>query len=200
MITTLIFDLGGVLIHIHQNRFEEKILRMFPAVDRDRLNDAFFRSPNKDLLESGHISSEQFLERSGRRLGLHIDPALFADFWTDIFSENQEISGLLPMFRGTYTLALLSNTNKPHMDYIRTTFPFLSLFDHLFLSYEMQRLKPERALYQEVLHTLGISPAEALFIDDNEANTAAAAALGISCIHFQNNDDCLKTLSRMGIL
>ncbi|MBN2417372.1 HAD-IA family hydrolase [bacterium] len=173
---------------------------MFPDSDPERLRGAFFDSPEKDLLESGRISPRRFLDGAGRRLGLHIDPVLFADFWTDIFSENRDISALIPALRQRYRLALLSNTNKPHMDYIGTAFPVVHLFHHRFLSYEMQLLKPDTAIFREALRALGSTPAQTLFIDDSEANTAAAASLGMPVIHFRNNADFLETAHTMGIL
>ena len=44
--------------------------------------------------------------------------------------------------------------------------------------------KPERAIYELTCERLAITPNEAVFIDDNADNIAAARAYGMEVVHF----------------
>ena len=90
-----------------------------------------------------------------------------------------------------YRLALLSNTNPIHIDEVRRRLgpfgygEFARCFERIFYSYEMGLRKPDPTIYAAVDRELGItSPAEVLFIDDNAANIASAAAYGWRTLHF----------------
>ena len=44
--------------------------------------------------------------------------------------------------------------------------------------------KPERAIYELTCSRLAIAPSEAVFVDDNADNVAAARAFGMEAVHF----------------
>ena len=90
-----------------------------------------------------------------------------------------------------YKLALLSNTNPIHIDEVRRRLgphgyaAFERCFERVFYSFDMGLRKPDPAIYAAVDRELGItSPAEVLFVDDNAANIASAAAYGWRTLHF----------------
>ena len=55
-------------------------------------------------------------------------------------------------------------------------------FDDVFYSCEMGVAKPDPAYFHHVLDRLGLPPAETAFVDDLQANVAAAAGLGIAAV------------------
>jgi putative hydrolase of the HAD superfamily len=57
-----------------------------------------------------------------------------------------------------------------------------ALVDTLVLSCEVGAAKPEPKIYLRALDQLGVAAGDALFVDDNPAFCAAAAALGISAV------------------
>jgi glucose-1-phosphatase len=57
------------------------------------------------------------------------------------------------------------------------------LFERLFLSHEIRMAKPAPDIYGHVLEKAGIRAEETAFFDDNAANIAAAAELGIRAVH-----------------
>ena len=57
-------------------------------------------------------------------------------------------------------------------------------FERMFVSAEMDNVKPDPAIYQEVATELGITPRQLVFIDNKTVNTDAAAALGATVHHF----------------
>ncbi len=73
--------------------------------------------------------------------------------------------------------ALLSNSWGSG-DYPREDFP--SLFDAVVISGEVGMRKPEEEIFLHAAEMLGLAPASCVFIDDLEANVAAAAACGMT--------------------
>jgi len=63
-------------------------------------------------------------------------------------------------------------------EYPRADFP--GLFDTVVLSGEVGMRKPEKEIFFHAAATLGLAPAECVFIDDMEANVAAAQACGMT--------------------
>jgi putative hydrolase of the HAD superfamily len=80
--------------------------------------------------------------------------------------------------RGTRT-GLLSNAWGD--DYPRQLFP--ELFDAVIISSEVGMRKPEERIFRYALGELGLRPEECVFIDDLEANIAAAEAIGLIGVH-----------------
>ena len=84
--------------------------------------------------------------------------------------------------RGGYggtPLALLSNAGADFASFLRHG-PLGDLFSACYVSGELGLLKPHAEIYRHVLGDLGITPAEAVFIDNRESNVAGAEALGIT--------------------
>ena len=58
-----------------------------------------------------------------------------------------------------------------------------ALFDTVVISGECGMRKPEEAIFLHTARSLGLEPRECVFIDDIEANVAAAAACGMTGVH-----------------
>jgi putative hydrolase of the HAD superfamily len=61
------------------------------------------------------------------------------------------------------------------------------LFDKVFLSYEMGKVKPHVSIYQQLLDEAGLEASETLFLDDKLENLEGAAQLGIQVAHIIPN-------------
>jgi glucose-1-phosphatase len=192
-IKNIIFDLGDVIINIDvplaarsfaelSGQQEEEVAELFREkalfrqFETGELDEAGFRNYVRELLRSEHWSDED-IHRAWNALLLDIPP---------------DRIDLLQKLRDRYRLFLLSNTSSIHVAEVNlilekaTGVPSLhELFERLFLSYEMGVMKPDPAIYHQVLSEAGIEPQETLFLDDNADNIRAAAALGIHTIHVQ---------------
>ena len=90
--------------------------------------------------------------------------------------------------------ALLSNS-WGMADYPRHLFP--GMFDVVVISGEVGMRKPEERIFQHAAGLLGLDPAECVFVDDIEANTQAAEAIGMTAIL---HHDPVTTLAQLGEL
>ena len=78
-----------------------------------------------------------------------------------------------------FSTALLSNSWGCD-EYPRADFP--GLFDTVVLSGEVGMRKPEKEIFLYAAETLGLTPAECVFVDDMAANVAAAQACGMTAV------------------
>jgi putative hydrolase of the HAD superfamily len=69
----------------------------------------------------------------------------------------------------------------------------------LTLSFEVGAVKPEPEIYLRCLESLGVEPAEALFVDDRRVNVEAARALGIDAVVFEGEDALAAELEARGL-
>jgi putative hydrolase of the HAD superfamily len=82
-----------------------------------------------------------------------------------------------------FRTGLLSNMPAPVRDYI-VRCPWLPEFHHSTFSCDLRSTKPSPEIYQHSLAGLGVSPSDALLLDDRVENVHAAEALGIHAILF----------------
>jgi HAD superfamily hydrolase (TIGR01509 family) len=83
------------------------------------------------------------------------------------------------------------------VEYCRSNFSWLDNFHFQTFSADVRMVKPDPAIYQHTLDGLGVSAAEALFIDDREPNIAAARKLGINAIRFASVSQLKDELNRI---
>ena len=183
----LIFDFGNVLIEIDPARSIEAFQTLGAQADL-HLDADFFQD-----FETGAITAAEFRRALRSQLRWASAESSIDRAWNELLLEVQPrtLAKLHQLRAKGYKLALLSNTNPIHIDEVRRRLgpfgygEFARCFERIFYSYEMGLRKPDPAIYAAVDRELGItSPAEVLFIDDNAANIAAAAAYGWRTLHF----------------
>ena len=87
-----------------------------------------------------------------------------------------------------HPLALLSNAPQELATEIGGL-PIAAHFGHLIFSCQLKLAKPDPRCYSQALARLGADPDEVIFIDDRAENVAAAAAMGLSSVHFTSPDE-----------
>ena len=193
--TTIIFDLGGVLINLNR----QNCLKAFRELSYDSIDMMLGEYRQKGVLlalEEGRISPEEWRESIRRCVSVpvtdkQIDDA-FNAFLVDIPVEKLR---MLRRLKEKYRVVMLSNTNKVMFESkIPELFKIDGLrmedyFDKFFLSYEMGMSKPSPEIFIRVAKELGIEPQEALFVDDSLANIEAASKLGFQTMHVEPYTD-----------
>ena len=190
-IKNIIFDLGDVILNIDvpvaslsfsklSGREQQEILDLFKEKDLFRqfetgsLDETGFRNYIRELLVFPDWT-DNMIDTAWNSLLLDLPP---------------ERVELLKNLRTRYRLFLLSNTSSIHTTQVNKILEAATgvkklddLFDKVYLSYEMGLMKPDPAIYQQVLEEQGLVAEETLFLDDNADNIKAAATLGIATIH-----------------
>jgi putative hydrolase of the HAD superfamily len=133
-------------------------------------------------LERGECPVDEFERRLAARLLRTDGGAVAAEgLLQRMFAASERVPAMEDAIRALresgLRTALLSNSWGSG-DYPREDFP--SLFDAVVISGEVGMRKPEEEIFLHAAGMLGLAPASCVFIDDLEANVAAAAACGMT--------------------
>lgn len=195
-VTTLLFDLGGVLIELGSL---QQMMASSPFDDQQIWKN-WISSPSVRRFESGSCTDIEFAQSmiNEFRLAISVDKFLVEfNAWPQGPFSGAE--ALLIALVDRYRLACLSNTNLSHFNNFLHDQPVMKYFEMSFLSHQTGILKPDRAAFDNVLRRFGAEPSEVLFFDDNPGNIAAAADLGFETDLVNKPDDVIHALKRRGL-
>ncbi len=197
-VSTLLFDLGGVLFELSG---AGRICRWTrERLTPEQLLERWLSSAAVRAFETGQIDYLVFRSRLKAELGLMASDSEFTDaFAAWVKGTYPGTEDLLGRLSGRYRLACFSNTNPFHWEILKRDYQVLPLFDHIFASFQMGRIKPDRAAYFHVLKALGRPPESILFFDDSQANVDAARACGIKACCVSGIDGVKKALEEYGL-
>lgn len=183
----IIFDLGGVILNIDYSLTEKAFAKlgisdfktMFSQAQQTQLFDNY---------EKGFISSNTFRAELKKYLQKDTSDKIIDEAWNAILLDlPQERIEFLKKIKLTHRTFLLSNTNDIHIETINTYLKkeygladLSSLFEKMYLSYEIGMRKPDAEIFELVLQENNLVPSETLFIDDSIQHVEAAKNLGIN--------------------
>jgi epoxide hydrolase-like predicted phosphatase len=199
MIKTVLFDLGNVLMPFDLMRLAGRLAQFSPYSKEEILNRIAYNQVAEEF-ESGKMTPHDyfnFVTKACEFKDLSYDK--FIAIFNDIFDEDQAVYGLVKRLKSKYQLGLISNTNPIHVSHLRTSYPNLNHFEHLWFSNEAGVRKPDPSIYQMALQKFNTAPEEAVFIDDFEINITGARALGMKAVHFKNCSQLETELRALGV-
>ncbi len=199
-ITTVIFDLGGVLIdwsprYVYEDVFDsdEKInwfLENICTLDWNEKQDA------------GYLIADAVEEKVAEYPEWEKEIRIYYDRWTEML--RGPIEGTVEIFRQLKTnpnlkFYALTNWSAELFPIALERYDFLHWFDGRVVSGEEMTRKPFADIYLKLLERYNVDAEEAIFIDDNGRNIDAAQKLGIKSIHFQNPEQLSLELKNNNI-
>lgn len=200
MITTIIFDMGNVLIDFRwealfheMGLFGDRFDRMAAATVLDPVWNEFDRGIwTEEMMQEAFIKNAPELEDEIRRLMRETFPGILRKFdYTDEWMDSLKSKG--------YKLYILSNFSEKAFRECAGELDYVAKADGAVISYKVKMIKPDPGIFTYLLDTYGINPEEAVFIDDNADNIGAAKALGINTIHFTGKAAAEKELYALGV-
>lgn len=132
-----------------------------------------------DQFDSGAHDENSFFEKARSLISLNdnVPREQFLSAWNDIFEYNREIEELVDALPVHLDKFLLSNTNPLHYREAILKTPVVQKHftekDRHILSFEVGALKPNPAIYRELLVRAQHRPKDIVFIDDVPENIAA---------------------------
>ena len=206
-VSTIIFDLGGVLIDYDLQRCINSF-RALGYEKAEQMLNPFTQAGVMLGLDSGHATSQDLYDDVHRTVGHAVDhKAIDRALCSFLLSiPEYKLDMLLSLRHRGFRVLMLSNTNQIMMDHIRTqefTRQGLTIdayFERTFLSYEMKLVKPHAEIYRQMIRDAQLIPAECLFIDDSEANIATAQALGFNTYRAAVHEDFRPMLDNCRLL
>jgi glucose-1-phosphatase len=189
-IKNIIFDLGNVIIDISvpetAQAFAHLLNRDLAWVEQQLRMASVFRR-----YETGEWSDEQFRDNVRQVLCVPFTDEQIDTAWNALLLTIPPARvELLQWLKPRYRTFVLSNTSPIHIREVNhilrrdTGADSLDLlFEKVYLSYEMGKMKPSPEIYQQVLDESGLNAEETLFLDDNFDNVVGAQQLGIQTVH-----------------
>jgi putative hydrolase of the HAD superfamily len=143
---------------------------------------------HRDRLDQGTLSIPEYWALVAADLGVRwrastVHALWIADFRSWWSLEPATLDLVEELHEGGTRLAILSNAGFDFSSPFRRS-PMAAFFERVFVSAEMDAVKPDPAIYSEVAAELGIPLDRMVFIDNKAENTEAAAALGVTAHHF----------------
>lgn len=200
-IKAIIFDLGNVLIDFDHTIAAKKVAQFTNKSPQEIFN-LFFDSELTGLFEEGKISPQDFFLKIKEMLNLKLEYDMFVPIWNEIFflsERNRNVYNLTKSLRSHYKLALLSNINILHFDYLKKNFSVFDAFHHIVTSCKIGLRKPHPLIYQKTLEILNVFPENVFYIDDRAELIEKAKDLGIRSFRFQNINKLKEDFLSVGI-
>jgi len=200
VITTIIFDMGNVLVDF---RWEALYHEMGLTGERfDRMAKATVLDPVWNEFDRGVWTDEMmrqaFVERAPE-LEDKINE-LFYDRFPDILRKFDYTDEWLDSLKDKgYKLYILSNFSRKGIEEAASELDYIKKADGAVISYTVNMIKPDPGIYECLLNRYHIVPEEAVFIDDNPDNIEAARKFGLNCILFTSKEDADKELEKLGV-
>ena len=201
-IKAVIFDLGNVLIGFDHTIAVKKILKHTPKKSRD-IYDLFFDSDLTQEFEKGKTGTLEFFQQVQTALELKISYGEFLPIWNEIFFSKPESEDFVSSLNSGIKLALLSNINQLHYEYIREEFSStIGLFepDKIIPSFRTGFIKPDKEIYDLALKALDVPRESVVYVDDRLDLIEAALSYGIKSIQFKSAKELKQKFQDLGII
>ncbi|WP_026525507.1 MULTISPECIES: HAD family hydrolase [unclassified Butyrivibrio] len=198
-ITTIIFDIGGVLVDFCWDDFlrskgysEEMVQRMGNASVRSEAWNEFDRGVlnSKEIID-GFVKNDPEIEEELR--------SAFSDLTGLLRKRERTIPWIKELKSKGYKVLVLSNFSKQALEPNMFMQEFLDETDGGILSYRDKIIKPDRAIYELITKRYDLIPGECVFIDDTEKNIIAAREFGMNGIVFKTYEQVEDELQALGV-
>lgn len=196
---TVIFDVGGVIIPwVPQRAFEqvmpaEQVPAFMERIGFDAWNRANDQLPG--LAESTQALVRQFPDDE---IGIRAYARHFELTITSMVPGTAAI--IAELQRDGVRIGGLTNWSAEPFAIAQQRFGILGRFRDIVISGVEGIVKPDPAIYRLACERLGVSPDQAVFIDDSAANAAAASEVGLTGLHFTSAERLRADLVDLGLL
>lgn len=151
-------------------------------------------------LEMGRMTEANYLELMADalepELGHRPQMVGFKEIFFEALDPNEPMIALMRELGASHRMALLTNNIREWEPLWRAKLPVDEIFELVVDSAFVGMRKPDPAIYELTVERLGdgIAAADCLFVDDVAVNIEAARELGMTAIHFRNNDQAIPEI------
>lgn len=204
-VRAVISDFGGVLTTPLLGSF--LAFQDETGIPAETLGKAMQRNAERDgahplfELEKGKIAEADFLEDLAGalepELGHRPEMHRFREIYFAALDPNEPMIELMRSLRDQgFRMALLTNNVREWEPYWRSMMPVDEVFELVVDSAFVGMRKPEPEIYELTVARLGdgIGASECLFVDDVEVNVEAARALGMTAVHYRDNEQAVAEI------
>jgi len=196
MITTIIFDVGGVLVKGDSKDFFEKTAEYLDVEKPDM-------EKKKEVwndMQRGKISLQEAIKRILETTISNEEMEEIVDIWGENWKLDEDMVEFAKNLKKNYRLFILSNVDRESIEKFKDLhLKSLNFVEEKFHSWKLGMIKPDREIYEYVLEKIGAKPEECVFIDDRPENIEGAEKVGIHGIVFKNKEQLKNDLKILGV-
>jgi len=195
-IKAVFWDLGGVIVRTHnwsgRTRWEVQI-----GLQPHELERIVFGGEMGKRATLGQATSDDVWTWVLNHLGLSENDrhSLERDFFQGD-KVDEELVTFIRGLRPKYRTGMISNAWSELRPWLKEL-QIDDAFDDIVISSEVGLAKPDPRIFQIALDHLGVSPQEAVFIDDFEVNIKSAGEIGMHVILFQDPKQTIAELRQL---
>lgn len=199
MITTIIFDIGNVLVDFGWEAYYKSF--GFPEDIFERAVKATVASPAWDEFDRGAKSDEELIAAFvANDPGLEKEIRLLCEDIHDMLSmKDYAISWIQELKSKGFKVYYLSNFSRKAENECADSLAFIPYTDGGILSYKEKMVKPEPEIYQLLIDRYSLEPAECIFFDDKLENCEAAKQVGMNAFQFTTKEAAIEALKEFGV-
>lgn len=186
MYTTVVFDLGGVIINLNVPRCVESFKRLMPeenirnvlGIDDEGEGVVAVSAATKQLMhdfEYGNISPEEFLTTLQKYCFEGTTQEQIHAAWLSMLDTlpQERLDYIASLRQKGYRTILLSNSNELHWEPIWKQYRLGEYFDMVFASHHLHIAKPNKEIFEHVVREAQVDCAHTIYVDDLEKNRRA---------------------------
>ena len=193
-ITTIFFDLFGVLLGIDQSVVVQYLSNLtglpYLKTREVAMGEPFMR------LERSEINFTQYVDeiRAALPNGKRIEADGLRDIWMNSKVGEMPAVSLLEKLQSNCGVWIISNTTESHIKSLQSKFTFFDLVSGIITSERAGAHKPNQKIFQFALSETNTNAASSIFIDDSHANVKSAESMGFASHHYTGFDGLIEFL------
>ncbi|WP_322029590.1 HAD family phosphatase [Paraburkholderia sp. J76] len=179
-ISLALFDMDDVLVHYDRSARVRSLASLSNRTP-DEVSQAIWGSGLEAKADAGLIDDVAYLRETSDLLGCRVSLDDWLQARRESMSPNIQVLALAAAVSGTCKIAVLTNNPRLVSDHIAYLCPPVAdLFGkNVFASASFNAAKPSGQTFLKCIDSLGVAPAESLFVDDLEANVRGARNAGL---------------------
>lgn len=188
-IKNLVFDVGSILIGY---RWEDMFADQgIDAETAQAVGRGMFDSPNWNIFDAGLMSLQEMIDRfCEANPHLESEARWFMDNAIQMRVPRPKVYEELNRLKNKgYKLYILSNYSYDLFELHTSDLPFRKIMDGELVSYMIHELKPNKAIYEDLINRFSLIPNETVFFDDRLENAKGAEVVGIHGIHIDGGKE-----------
>jgi 2-haloacid dehalogenase len=200
MISTVVFDLGGVLIDWNPRHLYRKIFGADEAGMEAFLSEVCNAEWN-EWQDAGRSWAEAIETTVARHPAHESSIRAYHARWPEMLAG--PIHGTVAILeelraRGIRLLAL-TNWSTETFPIAQARYEFLEYFEGILVSGHERLAKPDPAIFRLLIQRYAVNLAATVFIDDSPRNVAASNLLGLKALHFTSPAQLRRDLHALGL-
>ena len=201
MITTIIFDLGGVYFTDGTRIAVEKISKKYNL--QPEAVGQIFKTGSElgTLYRRGEITVDEFWNKVKDLLGIEADNKDLNKMWVESY---ELIEGTIEIIKQLkekgIKLYFLSDNVKERSELLQEKYNFLENFIDGIFSHKAHKTKLDGAdVFKLALEKTEEKPENVVYVDDKEEYVETAKKLGMNVIWFKNPEQLKEELKKLGL-